>query len=79
MNPQSLTGISIVDGIPSKSLLNGLTQLYELVIVLDADARIKWIHNRIESLPQFDDRLVGCDSRPYAAKSSEPGLEFAIR
>lgn len=79
MNPQPLTGTSIVDGIPPRSLLNGLTRLFEFVIVLDADGRIKWLHNRITSLRDIDDRLIGSDARRSFAEWMEPGLEFAVR
>jgi signal transduction histidine kinase len=79
MNPQSLTGSSTIDAIPPRSLLNSLTRLYGLVVVLDSDGRIKWLHNRITSLPEIDDHLVGSDARRSFAEFMEPGLEFAIR
>jgi len=79
MNPQSLTGPALLDGIAPSGFLRGLCQLYDFVAVLGSDLRIQWIHNRIESLREIDERWVGGDVRELAADAIDPGCAFAIR
>jgi signal transduction histidine kinase len=79
MNPQSFAGTSVIDGIPPQSLLDSLTRLYGLVLVLDADGCVKWVHNRIESFPELDEHVIGRDARRFFGESIENGCEFAIR
>ena len=79
MKAQSLSGTRSIDAIPVQKLLEGLARLYQLVLVLDADARVVWLSNEMGALCSADPRHVGHDARTIFPESTAFRSEFAVR
>lgn len=79
MNTQTAAGTGTIDEIPVQKLLEGLTKLYPLVLVLDAECTVVWLSNEMSTLCSKGMHPIGKDARAVFSDSPEIWQEFMIR
>ncbi len=79
MNALKLAEAQLIDGLPAPKLLEGLARLYELVLVVDPNGRVRWMSDEFRRLCGVSDDPPGQDVRSIFPKFPHPEPISAIR
>jgi PAS domain S-box-containing protein len=79
MNSIKLAEAQIIDGLPAPKLLEGLARLYELVLVVDRESRVRWMSDEFQRVCGDFDGQLGQDVRTIFPKLPHPEQISAIR
>lgn len=79
MTAQHLAETRMVDGLPAKRFLEGLSRVYRWMLVTDTDRRVVWMSEGLATLFGIDALEVGGDARDFVSKMPRPEQVFSLR
>lgn len=82
MNLQQSSEPQTIDLIPSRTLLEGLARVYDLVLVTDFEGKVLWVSNGLVELGDGAGFQVGLDAQtilPQLSRLPRPDQVFALR